>query len=100
MVSSVEEDVVTGKHHHNVQQNGKAGKHVQLQSAFAETLEKARSYLQTYHEYEQNKTEVLQEVQRSRWSCKANMTRQNANEKNKGYTERDTAYLYFTKINT
>ena len=61
-VARIEECKVAGKHHSDVQRNGRRRQQVQRHASLAEALEEARAYLQTDAEHEQNQTEVLRKV--------------------------------------
>ena len=98
-VFGVEKDEVTGKHHGYIQQHYGHRKQVQCDATLAETLEKAGTYLQTYHKDKQYKTEILQE---SQYVCRgghADVAGKDACEQHKRHSKRYASELYFTKKN-
>ncbi len=85
-VAGVEEDKVTCEHDAHVQEDGCCGEQVERNAALLEALEEARTYLQTYHEDKEDKSEVLYEGEYFLGSRKTYMPSQNAGKEHKGYS--------------
>ena len=85
-VARIKEEIIATKHHEDVEQNSASRKHVECNTTFLETLEEARSYLETNHEDEEDQAEVLHECENFLWTGEANVASQNTCEENKGDT--------------
>ena len=83
-VARIKEEIIATKHHEDVEQNCASRKHVERNTTFLETLEEARSYLETNHEDEENQAEVLHESENCLWTGEANVASQNTCEENEG----------------
>jgi 3-phosphoglycerate kinase len=82
----IKEEIIATKHHEDVEQNSASRKHVERNTTFLETLEEARSYLETNHEDEEDQAEVLHECENFLWTGEANVASQNTCEENEGDT--------------
>ena len=96
-IRSIEKEIIAGKHHANIKQDSCRGQEVESNAALLETLKKARANLQTNHKHKEDETEVLNKRQDIDGSRKADMSRNDTCEQNKGYTQRNAANLDFTQ---
>ena len=100
LVLRVKENVVTSKHHKDVEQDCHRRKDVQLQTTFTKTFKESRSDLQTNHKDKKNQSKVLYKGQYGDRSCKFNVTSKNAHKQHKGNAKRNTSNFNFAKVDT
>lgn len=77
---------IDGQCHHDVQQDDAYRQQIQCHATLLEGRKERRTHLQTYAEYKQDKAEFAQEMQDMDFSCKSEMSHQNAGEEH----ERDS----------
>ena len=83
-IAGVEENVVASEHHQDIKQNGRSSQQVQFYTRRSETLEEARSHLQTNHEDKQHEAEILNERKNADGSREADVSCQDSGKKHKG----------------